>query len=143
MPIPARLQEFLDDLQLVPDRADRIQFLISLSEQFEPPPLELAPKPYPENRRVPGCESEAFLFTRQRPDGTLDFRFAVENPQGVSAMAMAKIIQDSFSGAPCGEILEVPEEVVYDIFGRELSMGKTMGLIGMLRMAKAACGNQP
>jgi hypothetical protein len=32
----------------------------------------------------------------------------------------------------------VPREVVYDLFGRELSMGKSMGLMGMVAIVQAA-----
>jgi cysteine desulfuration protein SufE len=138
MPIPSKLQEFLETLEMVPDRADRIQYLISLAENFSQPGV---PKPYPETARVPGCESEAFLFVTPRADGTLDFRFAVENPQGVSAMAFGNILSETLSGAPLEQIAEVSDELVFNVFGRELSMGKSMGLMGMLRMAKQAAIN--
>src|SRR2546423_6158974 len=70
--IPEKLQDFLDTLSLVQDRSERIQYLISLAESFKPPPEEIAKKPFPEERRVPGCESEAFEFSTPRPDGTRD-----------------------------------------------------------------------
>jgi cysteine desulfuration protein SufE len=135
--IPAKLQEFLETLEMVPDRTERIQFLISLAEGYKPVPSSIASHPFPEERRVPGCESEAFVFTNPRADGTLDFYFAVLNPQGVSAMALAAILEDTLSGAPLDQIGEIPDEAVYEIFGRELSMGKSMGLMGMVRMVKA------
>lgn len=137
MPIPPKLQDTLDTLELVPDRSDRIQFLISLAEGFHPVPPEIASKPYPEENRVPGCESEAFVFSKPREDGTLDYFFAVQNPQGVSAMALAAILQQALSGAKPEEILSIPDDIIYQIFGRELSMGKSMGLMGMVRMSKS------
>ena len=76
------------------------------------------------------------MFALLRPDGRLDFHFAVENPQGVSAMALAAILQDSLSGASLEEVREVPEDLIYGIFGTELSMGKSMGLMGMIRSVK-------
>ncbi|HEY3779488.1 MAG TPA: SufE family protein [Fimbriimonadaceae bacterium] len=137
MAVPEKLQEILDTLELVPDRSDRIQFLISLAEQFKPVSSEIAAKPYPEQSRVPGCESEAFVFATASNEGTLDYHFAVENPQGVSAMALAAILQQGLSGAPLAQIQQVPDELVYSVFGRELSMGKSMGLIHMVQMVKA------
>ena len=134
--IPAKLQDFLETLEMVPDRTERIQFLISLAEGYKPVPPSVAVAPYPEERRVPGCESEAFVFPVSRPDGTLDFYFGVLNPQGVSAMALAAILQDTLSGAPLDQIAEISDDIVYEIFGRELSMGKSMGLMGMVRMVK-------
>ena len=67
----------------------------------------------------------------------LKFHFAVDNPQGMSAMAMARILDDSLSGVPLTEVVEVPDELVYTIFGRELSMGKSAGLMGMVQMVRA------
>ena len=133
--IPKPLQEILDDLALFPDRAERIQALISLGEEFKNP-SEAEVSRTPESR-VPGCESEAFLAVFPRPDGTLDFRFAVDNPQGISAMALAVILDRGLSGAALAQVAEVPEDLVYTIFGRELSMGKSLGLTGMMRMLKA------
>ena len=57
--LPPKLNEILETLDLFPDRADRIQALISFAERFEPVPESIAPKPYPEARRVKACESEA------------------------------------------------------------------------------------
>ncbi len=137
MPIPAALQEVLDDLDLATDRADRIQYLISLADGFQPVPENVATRPFPEEHRVPGCESEAFVFSTPNADGSRNLYFAVENPQGVSAMAMAAILANSLSGADPKEVEEVSTDVVYRIFGRELSMGKSMGLMGMVQMAKS------
>jgi len=137
MSLPEPLQDLLETLESLPDRSDRIAVLISLSEGFQPVPESVMPKPYPEETRVPGCESEAFIFSEPNPDGTLKFYFAVENPQGVSAMALAAVLDQSCSGTPLNQVLEIPDEVVFDIFGRELSMGKSMGLINMVKTVKA------
>jgi hypothetical protein len=37
---------------------------------------------------------------------------------------------------PPQEVAEVPEEVVYEIFGNEISLGKSMGLTGIVRSVK-------
>jgi cysteine desulfuration protein SufE len=51
---------------------------------------------------------------------------------------MAVILDESLSGAPLQEVASVSEDLVYEVFGRELSMGKSMGLMGMVSMAAAA-----
>lgn len=130
--LPPKLREILETLELFPDRADRIQALISLAERFEPVPESLAPKPYPEARRVKACESEAYLWVLPQEDDTVQLHFAVENPQGVSAMALAVILQDGLSGLDAEAVAAVPCDVVYRVFGNELSMGKSMGLMGMV-----------
>lgn len=136
--VPGKLAETLDVLSMVPDRAERIQLLIDIADRFEEVPPRVARRPFPEENRVPACESEAFVFDEPLPDGTLDFHFAVENPQGVSARALAVILDEALSGAPPEQVLAVPQDLVYQVFGRELSMGKSMGLMGMVSMVKAA-----
>jgi len=137
MAMPEKLTDTLDALAMVSDRGERIQILIDTAERFQEVPPRLARRPFPEESRVPGCESEAYVFTEDRPDGSLDYHFAVENPQGISAKAMAVILGEALSGAPPGQVAEVPQDVVYQVFGRELSMGKSMGLMGMVGMVSA------
>ncbi|HEX5758817.1 MAG TPA: SufE family protein [Thermoanaerobaculia bacterium] len=136
--LPEKLAEIVDTLALVPDRADRIQLLIDIGDRFREVPPRLAVRPFPEENRVPACESQAYVWAEERPDGALDFHFAVENPQGVSAKALAVILDDTLSGAPLAEVAQVPQDVVYRIFGDELSMGKSMGLMAMVSMVRNA-----
>lgn len=138
MGIPRKLQERLDSFALFPDRADRIELLIGIADQFQPVPETIARRPFSEEHRVKGCESEAYVFSEVRPDNLLDFHFAVENRQGLSAMALGKILKDSCSGAPLQEIEEIPSDLIYRIFGEELSMGKNMGLGEMVAMVRRA-----
>ncbi len=134
MNIPAKLQEQLDDLALFPDRQGRIEALISYGEDYIHPPTDVVARD-PETR-VPGCESEAYVVARENADGTLKFNYAVDNPQGISAMALSVILEKGLSGAPLTEVVAVKEEMIYEVFGTELSMGKSMGLMGMVKMSK-------
>lgn len=134
--IPNKLQEFLEQLKVFSDRIERMQILISLGESFKSTAPQGVQKPYPEEHRVPGCESKVFLWATPLPNDTLKYAFAVENPQGISAMALATIINDYLSGQPLDQVVNVPDDIVFEIFGRELSMGKSMGLINMLHMVK-------
>ena len=132
---PARLAELLEALEGL-ERGERIDTLISLAERFAGVPDRIARRPYAVEHRVPGCESQAYVWTEERGDGTLDFHFAVENPQGISAQAMAVILSDSLSGAPLEEVVAVTSDVVERIFGRELSTGKSLGLSGMVQFVQ-------
>lgn len=134
--LPDRLESLLATLEGL-DRGDRIEMLIEVADQFKPVPARIAQRPYPVEHRVPGCESEAYVWSESCPDGTLAYYFAVENPQGISAMALAEILRSSLSGVPLDQIAEVPADVVYRIFGNELSMGKSLGLMGMVNMVRA------
>ncbi|MEO6192993.1 MAG: SufE family protein [Thermoanaerobaculia bacterium] len=142
MAVPAKLTDTLETLEMVPDRSERIQLLIDIAGRFEEVPPRLARRPFAAEHQVPACESEAYVFTEPRPDGTLDFHFAVENPQGISAKAMAVILGDALSGAPSGQVAEVSQDIVYQVFGRELSMGKSMGLMSMVGMVAALAKKQ-
>jgi cysteine desulfuration protein SufE len=137
MAVPAKLTDTLETLEMVPDRSERIQLLIDIAGRFEEVPPRLARRPFASEHQVPACESEAYVFTEPRPDGTLDFHFAVENPQGISAKAMAVILGDALSGTPPEQVAEVSQDIVYQVFGRELSMGKSMGLMGMVGLVSA------
>lgn len=134
---PESLQELLEDFSWIGDRRERTEMLIQYADQFEKVPQDVATPPYPENHRVPACESEAYVWARQQADGTLKFYFAVENPQGLSAMAMASILDQTLSGLPPDQVMRVDPEIVFRLFGSELSMGKGAGLTGMVNMVRA------
>lgn len=138
--MPSRLASYVEMFRSM-ERGERINALIELGEKFREVPPTVATRPFPEERRVPNCESEAFVFWEERPDGTLKFHFAVENPQGISARAAAVLLDRGLSGAPLEQVVAVPGDVMYEIFGRELSMGKNMGLTGMVNACKAAAAS--
>lgn len=135
--LPPRLERILSNLDLLTDRADRIEALIDVAERFREVAPEVARRPYLEENRVPACESEAFAFVTDRADGTLGLHFAVENPQGISAKALAVILTDGLDGETPTAVASVPREIVYRIFGRELSMGKSMGLTSMVGLVQS------
>lgn len=133
---PDKLQELLDDFQFVNDRNERAALLIEMADKFQDVPERVATRPFPEDHRVPRCESEAFVWAEDQPDDTLKFHFAVENPQGISARAMATILDESLSGQPVEQVAKVPEDIVFQFFGKDVSMGKGQGLTGMVGMVK-------
>jgi cysteine desulfuration protein SufE len=134
---PPKLAALLAELSEVTDRDERSDMLIELASKFRGIPAEVAVRPYPEAHRVPGCESEAFIFTQKSPDRSIRYFIGVENPQGISAKALAAIIDETLSGSKPEEIQSVNESIVHEIFGNTVSMGKGQGLMGMVRMAKA------
>ncbi len=140
-PLPKRLENTVASLEAL-ERGDRIQMLVDMGRRFRPVPERIAMRPYPKERQVPGCESEAYVWAEPNADGTLTYHFAVENPQGISAMALSAILADTVSGAPLDSIADIPADIIYRIFGRELSMGKSLGLIGIVNMVRAAARQQ-
>ena len=134
--VPQKLQQYLDAFALIDDRNERIQLLIDIADRFQEVPESMAQRPFGQEHLVPHCESEAFVWVERQADGTLDLHFAVENPQGISARAMAVILQESLAGEEPERVASIPSDLPYAFFGSELSMGKTMGLTGMVAMVK-------
>lgn len=139
---PEKLQEMLADFAFVNDRSERAELLIDIADRFQPVPERIATRPYPEEYHVKYCESDAYVWSEEQADHTLKFHFAVENPQGVSAKAMAVILDETLSGAPVEQVAEVSPDIVLQIFGKDISMGKGQGLMGMVAAVQRAAKKQ-
>lgn len=134
---PEKLKTILEDFEWITDRNERAELLIHYGDLFRSVPEEIAQRPFPEEHRVPACESEAYVWAKPQPDSTLKFYFAVENPQGLSAKAMAYILDETLSGVPLEQVASVSPEIVFQLFGNDLSMGKGAGLTSMVGMVQA------
>lgn len=143
--LPAKLQDLIETFEMLSDRSDRTSMLLSYADRFREVPPEVAERPFDTRHQVPQCESDAYVWAMKRSDGTLQLYFAVENPSGVSAKALAAILDRTLSGLPAEAIARVGPEIVERIFRRNISMGKGMGLMSMVQavqtLAKAAAGH--
>lgn len=135
MAYPEKLQVLIDALSEMEDRADRIEVLRSYAARLRPVPAEVATRPYPQSHLAPHCESQAYLWV-SGPRESPTIRCAVENPQGISAQALGVVMVETLEGQPASVLAQIPDELVYDLFGRELSIGKTMGLMGMVQCVR-------
>jgi cysteine desulfuration protein SufE len=133
--MPTALTELASELVGM-DRTERMETLVDYADRFVEVPASIATRPFDERHRAPRCESEAYVWAVDRPDGGLDLHFAVENPQGLSAKAWAVILTETASGAQPEQLMAIDPEVIYSIFGRDLSMGKGQGLLGMLELVQ-------
>ena len=134
--MPEKLQQLIDTFQMF-DPHDRTTMLLGYADQFKEVPPEVATRPFPESHHIPQCESDAYAWAVKRPDGTLKLYFAVENPSGVSAKALATILDKTLSGLPSSEIATVNSDIVEKIFRQNISMGKGMGLMSMVNAVQA------
>lgn len=134
---PGRLADVLETFEMFSDPGERAQLLLSFSDQFQPVPPEVATKPYPKSHQIPQCESEAYAWAIRQPDDTLKLYFAVENPSGISARALATILDKSLSGLKPEEVAHVSPDIVEQIFRQNISMGKGMGLMSMVLAVRA------
>jgi cysteine desulfuration protein SufE len=137
MTYPAKLQDLLETFDMFPDQSDRTNMLLSYADQFKDVPPEVARRPFAKSHQVPQCESDAYAWALKQPDGTLKLHFAVENPSGVSAKAMAAILDRTLSGLPPEEIARVDSSIVERIVRQNISMGKGMGLMSMVEAVRA------
>ena len=131
--LPTGVARFVEALELLGSRSERIQFLIEVADRFREVPERVAQRPFPTDHEVAHCESGAFVWA-ERDDEGISLHFAVENPQGISARALAVILGEGLAGTTLDEVLAVPQDLPLRIFGRELSMGKSMGLTSMVAM---------
>ncbi len=134
---PERLQALLDVFAGVTDTHERTQLLIDFARRFKDVPPEVATRPFGDDHLVKHCESEAYAWAVPNDDGTLKLHFAVENPSGVSAKALAAILDKALSGLPAAEIAKVDPEIVEKLFRQNISMGKGMGLMSMVLTVQA------
>ena len=139
---PERLQALLDVFAGVPDTHERTQLLIDFARRFKDVPPEVATRPFAPEHLVKHCESEAYAWAVPNADGTLKLHFAVENPSGVSAKALAAILDKALSGLPAVEIAKVDPEIVETLFRQNISMGKGMGLMSMVLTVAALARRQ-
>ena len=133
---PASLQAVLDTFALFSDPTDRTNLLLDYADRFKEVPAAVATRPFGKEHRIPHCESDAYVWAIKQPGGTLKLYFAVENPSGVSAKALASILDRSLSGLTPGEIASVSSDIVEQIFRQNLSMGKGLGLRSMVEAVR-------
>lgn len=128
--MPETLERLLEDFQFA-DRTERIDMLIEFADRFQEVPAAIAARPFSEMNHVQKCESDAYVWAEDLPDGTQKYHFAVDNPQGISAKAWSVIMDETLSGQPLEVVASTPCDVVFTVFGKEVSMGKGMGLMGI------------
>ena len=136
MGYPAKLQSVIDMFAMF-DTPDRTNMLLSYSDQFREVPPEVATRPFDKSHQIPQCESDAYAWAMKQPDGTLKLHFAVENPSGVSARALAAILDKTLSGLTPDEIAQVDSAIVEKLFRQNISMGKGMGLMSMVEAVRS------
>jgi len=134
--VPDKLQQLIDTFQMF-DPADRTSMLLSYADQFEEVPASIATRPFPKSHQIPQCESDAYAWAQRHRDGTLKLYFAVENPSGISAKALAAILDKTLSGLPASEIATINADIVEKLFRQNISMGKGIGLMSMVQAVQA------
>jgi len=132
-----KLRSLLETFDAAAGTEERTALLIDYAERFREVGPEIATRPFPEENKIPYCESEAYVWMRRQEDGTVRLYFAVENPSGISAKALAAILDRTLSGSPPEDLLGVSPDIVQRIFRQNISMGKGLGLTAMVQAVQA------
>ena len=142
--IPEKLAEVLEDFAFITDRNERAEYLIEIADRFDSVrvPEDISTRPHPEENHVKMCESDAYVWAVEQPDGTLRYYFDVLNPQGLSAMATSVILSETLNDQPLENVAQVNTDIIFKLFGKEISMGKGQGLMGIVGMVTAAAKNK-
>lgn len=132
----SKINQTLQEIKEIEDRETKMDYLIECAQRFKEVPERIAKRPFNKEHIVPGCESEAYCWCEKTGSDSFKFYFAIENPQGISAKAFAVILDEGLSGCELNEIKSISSEIVYDIFGQNITMGRGQGLINMLLMSQ-------
>lgn len=131
-----KLNVFLNNFSQLSDRDEKIEYLLEISSRFKEVPTNIASRPFDKSHKVPACESDVYVWVKKNTGNIITLYFAVENPQGVSAKALAVILDEIYSGCAEDQIQLIPEDLVSRIFGDSISLVKGEGLRNMIRMIK-------
>jgi len=132
-----RLAELRETLEMFADPSARAELLISFADRFAEVPPAVATRPFPKSHQVPQCESEAYVWVGLAPEGGVQLDFAVENRSGISAKALAVILQQVYNGQPPEDVLALDPSIVEQVFRQNISMGKGLGLQSMVLAVQA------
>ncbi len=138
---PDKLESALSVLDSL-DEPERVQMLLDFSDHFHEVPESVARRPFPEAHRVPFCESDAYVWVTRAPGDTIKLYFAVENPSGISARALAYLLDRTLSGLKAEEVARISAEIVPRMFRQNISMGKGMGLTAMVQAVQTLARQQ-
>lgn len=125
MSLAERHQRLIEDLNLIPDRQERLTVIVDRTRKL--PPFSACERT-PENR-VAGCQSAVWLIGERQPDGTLAIRSDADSPM---VKGLVHFLCEAYSGATLAEIAAT-EPTFLDELGllRDLSPTRRNGLVAV------------
>jgi cysteine desulfuration protein SufE len=141
MTLAKRHQRLIEDLNLIPDRQERLAVIVDRTRKL--PPFTNAERSA--ENRVAGCQSAVWLIGELRPDGTLVIRCDADSPM---VKGLVHFLCAAYSGATPTEIATT-EPTFLDELGllRDLSPTRRNGLTAVgnriRELARATPSNQP
>jgi sulfur transfer protein SufE len=132
-----KLAKVVEMFRSMADSEMRSMLLIDFADKYQEVPSRIAERPFPEESRVPYCESEAYVWLEPVKDDRVKLHFAVENPSGISAKALSAILDETLSGEEAETVAKLNPDIIYDIFGRQIGMGKGQGLMALAALVQS------
>jgi hypothetical protein len=131
-------ERIVDSFRSIKDQAERMMMLIEFASCYVDPPPSIAKRPYPAECKLSTACKDIFFWAIPRPDQRLDFYFAIECREGVSAKAFAVMLSRTLSGVELEKIAAVSSEVIDVIFGSAMPPDNRAVLETMLEAVRSA-----
>jgi len=133
-PLPAALDELVDDFTSVPAR-DRLQLLLELSDELPPLPDRYAGHAEA-MEQVHECQSPLFLAVEVDDDRRVHVFFDAP-PESPTTRGFAGILHAGLEGLPADEVLAVPDDAPYRFgLAEAVSPLRLRGMVAMLSRVK-------
>ncbi len=134
MPLPARLQEIVDDFASM-TREEKLETLLAYSETLPPLPERLKAR-FDQMEDVPECMTPVRVLAEKDTDGGLVYHFDIP-PQSPTVRGLASLLASGLNRSKPEEILAVPADFYMPMKLQEaVTQQRITGFMGVLAHMK-------
>ena len=134
MPLPAKLQEIVDDFASM-TREEKLETLLAYSETFPPLPDRLKER-FEQMEDVPECMTPVRVLAERDEVGGLVYHFDIP-PQSPTVRGLASLLANGLNGSQPEEIIAVPADFYLPMRLEEaITQQRITGFIGVLAHMK-------
>ncbi len=134
MPLPAKLQEIVDDFASM-TREEKLETLLAYAETLPPLPDRLKER-FDQMEDVPECMTPVRVLAEKQDDGSLVYHFDIP-PQSPTVRGLASVLANGLNGSKPEEIIAVPADFYLPMKLEEaVTQQRITGLIGVLAHMK-------
>jgi cysteine desulfuration protein SufE len=129
MSMPARLQEIVEDFEMLHGR-EKLEYLLELAEGLPPLPERLAEARRESEGMVHECMTPVFVYA-ETENGHLHYHFDVP-PESPTVRGYAAIVQQGTAGLRPEEVLAIPDNFYLEMGLRDVLSGQRMHGLGAI-----------
>lgn len=126
--LPPRLQEIVDDFQIIQGR-EKLEYLLEFAENLPPLPDWLHEQ-RDELEQVHECMTPVFVFVENQ-DGRLQYHFDIP-PESPTVRGYAEILRDATEGLTPDEILAIPHDFYLKMGMGDVLSGQRLNGLGAI-----------